>query len=598
MVGNSGNSIRLGRIRTAPADLGMNEAQRGRHLYVVGSTGVGKSKLLEHLVRQDIKAWPRTKSGLLLLDPHGSVYRNTINWLAAGGPAALERPVIPIDLTQDEWVIAYNLLKRRTTATAAVVVGAMMSAVLHVFGAASVWQTPLLSRWLQNTLRLLYDRQATLTELVPLLEDAAFRQHLIEATKDPMARRDWQRANRYTADKFEDQIGSTLNRLSAFIRSDLLEASFGQTNVSLDLREAMEKGSIILVNCSQARGKLTDVDCQLFATMMLSDLWTAAKERDKESDPKPFYVYVDEFQNFVTETIAKNLDQARGYGLHLTLAHQYPKQLKNEGKAGEKIYDSVMASASSKVVFRMEHMDDLDALTKWLYMRTLNPDKVQLELYSTKVIAHREETRIIETLSQTRGHGTGRGSSEDVGESTGHTESRRLPEDDNLARIYDNEWKNVAEQAGESTRRGASKMESEQESEGRTIAEVPMLVPVYGKERSSVTIESLDVQWFRRMQEVASQDDRECVARLVGMSAPLALRTFDVSAVKKDAKAVKAYLRQRYKKLKFAMPMPEAKRLMQERQAKFIQDVKDAGANTEPTTARRAVSHRLRDSKR
>jgi hypothetical protein len=126
----------------------MNAAQRGRHLYVVGSTGVGKSKLLEHLVRQDIKAWPQSRCGLLLLDPHGSVYRNTIEWLAAGGQAALKRPVIPIDLTQDEWVVAYNLLRRRKSASSSVVVGALMSAIMHVFGTDSARQTPLLARYM------------------------------------------------------------------------------------------------------------------------------------------------------------------------------------------------------------------------------------------------------------------------------------------------------------------------------------------------------------------------------------------------------------------------------------------------------------------
>jgi Helicase HerA, central domain len=237
-----GNAIRIGRVQNGPADLGMNPKQRGRHLYAVGSSGAGKSKLLEYLIRQDIKAWPQTKCGLLLLDPHGEVYWNTIKWLAAGGSAALKRPVVPIDLTQDQHVVAYNLLKRRTSATAAVVVGAMMSAIVHVFGADSLRATPLLGRWLQNTLRLLYDRQMTLVELVPLLEDEGFRDGLIQATTDAMARRDWQTVAHFSPEKFEEKIGSTLNRLSTFIRNDLLSASFGQTQTSLDLREAIEKG--------------------------------------------------------------------------------------------------------------------------------------------------------------------------------------------------------------------------------------------------------------------------------------------------------------------------------------------------------------------
>jgi hypothetical protein len=567
----------------------MNAAQRGRHLYVVGSTGVGKSKLLEHLVRQDIKAWPQSRCGLLLLDPHGSVYRNTIEWLAAGGQAALKRPVIPIDLTQDEWVVAYNLLRRRKSASSSVVVGALMSAIMHVFGTDSARQTPLLARWLENTLRLLYDRQAALTELILLLQDSTFRDSLIEATTDPMARRDWQNAALFSPEKFDDQIGSTLTRLQTFIRNELFEASFGQTETSLDLRRALDEGSIILVNCSQTGGKLSAEDCQLFATMMLSDLWTAAKEREKSDDPKPFYVYIDEFQNFVTETIAKNLDQARGYGLHLTLAHQYPKQLKNEGKAGEKIYDSVLANASSKIVFRMEHPEDLESLTKWLYIRTVNPDKVQLELFSTKVLGHREEMRIIETITETHSVATDTGMSEDVSASIRDRETRELPQHE--VEQYDRLMKDATGKVGLSLRKGMSSREAAAESDGKSLAEVPMLIPVMGQEKSSVTLEPLDVQWFRRMQEVASQDDREFVVRLVGMNAPISVRTHDVSGVRKDKKRVAGYLRRVYKKLDVAIPLLDAKRRVKERQAKLIQDAQDRVAD-EPTTARRRVRSR------
>ena len=569
----------------------MNADQRGRHLYVVGSTGVGKSKLLEHLVRQDIKAWPKSRCGLLLLDPHGSVYRNTIEWLAAGGRAALKRPVIPIDLTQDEWVVAYNPLRRRESARPSVVVGALVSAIVHVFGSNSTRRTPLMARWLQNTLRLLYDSQAALTELVLLLENSAFRNSLIEATSDPVARRDWQNAALFSPEKFDDQIGSTLNRLQAFIRNELFEASFGQTETSLDLRRALDEGSIILVNCSQTGGKVSEEDCQLFATLMLSDLWTAAKEREKADTPKPFYVYIDEFQNFVTETIAKNLDQARGYGLHLTLAHQYPKQLKNEGEAGVKIYDSVLANASSKIVFRMEHPEDLESLAKWLYIRTVNPDKVQLELFSTKVLGHREEIRIIETITETHSHASDSAMSEDVSASIRDRETRELPQHE--VEQYDRLMKDASGKVGLSFRKGMSSREASAESDGKSLAEVPMLIPLYGKEKSSVTLEPLDVQWFRRMQELASQDDREFVVRLVSMNSPLRVRTHDVSAVRKDKKRIAAYLRRVYSKLDVAMPLLDAMRCIKERQAKLIQDAEHK-AGEEPTTARRRVRSRSR----
>lgn len=99
---------------------------------------------------------------------------------------------------------------------------------------------------------------------------------------------------------------------------------FGQNGASLDLGKALEEGSIIIVNLSTEGAKLSEEDASLFATLLLSDLWTAAKERGKGTDRskvKPFYVYIDELQNFVTPTIAKNLDQASGFGLNLILAN-------------------------------------------------------------------------------------------------------------------------------------------------------------------------------------------------------------------------------------------------------------------------------------
>src|SRR6185436_10313877 len=128
-----------------------------------------------------------------------------------------------------------------------------------------------------------------------------------------------------------------------------------------------EKGHIILVNLSMEGARINEEDARLFATLLLADLWTAAKERGKPMQGKsrpPFYVYLDEFQRFVSPTIAQNLDEARGYGLHLTLAHQFPTQLLNAGPHGKQVYDSIEANARSKVVFSMEGEENLKPLAE------------------------------------------------------------------------------------------------------------------------------------------------------------------------------------------------------------------------------------------
>jgi type IV secretory pathway TraG/TraD family ATPase VirD4 len=138
------------------------------------------------------------------------------------------------------------------------------------------------------------------------------------------------------------------------LRNISLRAAFGQTEVSFDFGQALREGSIVLVSLATESGTVSQENASTFATLMLADLWTAAKERGKGSDPKPFYLYLDEFQRFVSPTIAENLDEARGFGLHLTLAHQYPSQLiEASPQYGQRLYESVMENARSKVVFSL-----------------------------------------------------------------------------------------------------------------------------------------------------------------------------------------------------------------------------------------------------
>src|SRR5947209_12675434 len=117
----NGNTIRLGKIRGRGRTLALPPDGRSVHLHICGGSGVGKSKLVEHLVRQDIVAWPERRCGLLLLDPHNSVYLNLLDWLAKNGTAALKRPIVLIDPSRDDQIVAYNVLRRRDTAARSVV---------------------------------------------------------------------------------------------------------------------------------------------------------------------------------------------------------------------------------------------------------------------------------------------------------------------------------------------------------------------------------------------------------------------------------------------------------------------------------------------
>ena len=572
-----GNDLILGKLPGRDRNLVLSRTERDKHLYVCGGTGTGKSKFLENLIRQDIRNWPKSKSGVLVLDPHGNLYDSLINWLAWTG---FDRPIIPIDLRQDDWVVSYNLLRQRQSADPAVLVDNLTDAMAYVWGQGGTNQTPLFARWAGNVLRALYEKKLTLVEAEHLVDRVAkqVRYAMTMDLQDKPSRQDWEFADTLTPKDFEAQIGSTVNRLQRFIRNQTMRCMFGQPDVSLDFGRALEEGSIILVSLATERAKVSKENSELFATLLLSDLWTAAQERGKRDNIKPFYVYLDEFQRFVTPTISDNLDEARGFGLHLTMAHQFPNQLLDRGDNGKRVYNSIMENASSKVVFRLTHDENLKAMAQWLFMGVMNPDEVKLQLYSRKVIDYREEMRTIygSGSSSSRGASTQYGSASGVGiGGTDMFDGGRNPIPASRSR---SEFSSASQSGGESW--------SESDSESQTT--VPMLVPVFGEELSHVQFRSLEEQLFRAMAVLCDQQQRQGVARVVGMSAPVSILTPEVEKKPGSAKRTKAFLEKCYAKLPFARTSDEVKKSMSERSSNFVENL-FREVMDEPKTAKRKI---------
>jgi Type IV secretion-system coupling protein DNA-binding domain len=567
-----GNDLTLGRMAGRDAAISFPRTHRDKHLYICGSTGTGKSKLLEHLIRQDIVAWRKSKCGVMVLDPHGTLYDNLVEWLAWN---KIERPIIPIDLRRDDWVVSYNVLRQRT-ADPAVLVDNFTDAMAYVWGQGGTDRTPLFARWAGNVLRALYEKKLTLVEAQYLVDRVAkqVRYALTSDLKEKLDRQDWEFADTLNAKDFEAQIGSTVNRLQRFIRNQTMRNMFGQPSVSLDLGKAIEDGAIILVSLATERAKVSKENAELFATLLLSDLWTAAQERGKRDGVKPFYVYLDEFQRFITPTISDNLDEARGFGLHLTMAHQFPNQLLDRGENGRRVYNSIMENASSKIVFRLSHEDNLKAMAQWLFMGSMDPDKVKHELWSTKVMEYREEMRT--SRSTSRSKSTGRG------DFAGNTATRS-----NSGVIYDdqkedpNAWNESNADSG-----GTSSTWTDSESEGET--ESSILIPVMGKELAHVQFQTLEEQLFRAMAVLFDQQERYCVTRLVGMPTPVSLRTPDVRRPPPAKEITERYLTKCYEKLPFALRVAQAEQQIKNREQEFANGLFEA--NEEPTTARRKVA--------
>lgn len=468
---------------------------------------------------------------------------------------------MPIDLRQDDWVVSYNLLRQRKT-DPAVLIDSITDAMAYVWGQGGTDQTPLFARWVSNVIRPLYEKNLTLVESELLIDRVAkqMRYVLTADLKDKSARQDWQFANTLSPRDFEAQIGSTVNRLQRFIKNQTMRAMFGTADVSLDLGAALEEGKIIIVSLATERAKVSKENAELFATLLLSDLWTAAQERGKRDGIKPFYVYLDEFQRFVTPTIADNLDEARGYGLHLTMAHQFPNQLLDRGDNGRRVYNSIMENASSKVVFRLTHEDNLQAMAKWLFMGVMNPDEIKHELYSRKVMEYREELKEVRSLGRSSGSSHGRQSGASAGAGFGGT--RSFPGDDTTV-----DPQSVSESESEFSAISDSESESWSESTSESVSYVPTIVPVLGKELSHVQFRSLEEQLFRSMAVLFDQKQRFGVARLVGMNAPVSLHTPTVATTPGTPERVKNYIKLCCEKLPFALPAAEAQKRLAARAA-------------------------------
>jgi len=564
----------------APPLLVMPGESRDKHLYVVGATGAGKSMFLEGLVQQDILNQRRTGSAIVLLDPHGSLYDGIIQWLARSG---LDRKVVPIDLRQHEWVVGYNAIRRREGSSPSVVVDAFVRTMAHAWGAAGTDQTPLLARWITNLIAVLYEKGLTLPQAFHLLSDHEIRANLTCQLADPWVARDWAMAAGLNLKDFEQQVSSTVNRLRRFVGADQFRLMLGQPEVSLDLRRALDEGWIILISLATEGGKVSRQDADLFGSMFLTDLWTAAQERGKRRDLRPCRVYVDEFQSFISPTIAENLDQSRGFGLSWTMAHQFPMQLLDRGDYGKQLWHSVVENASSKVVFRMSHEENLRPLAQWLFTGTFNPDEIKHILYSTKVMAYREEVRESVTHGTTRSAGgssstshsrsdsTSSGNSASTGEGDSYGEPEGIFDGTRGHRLSESSGENESSSSSTSESTTSSETKSWSESESHSVTTSTMLIPQMGREVSHVQFRSLEEQLFRSMAALFCQPQRQAVVRLLGMRAPVTIQTLPIRPQFVRPALVAAYVARLYAKWDFCLPRQKAIQAIAEHDKLFLQ---------------------------
>lgn len=327
----------------------IGQADRLRHLYIIGKSGVGKTEFLKQMMKQDIEAG----RGICAIDPHGDLAREAIALVPKSraddviyfSPADVERPM---GLNMLEWDPKYPEQKT-------FVVNEMLKIFDKLYDLKATGG-PMFEYYMRNALLLIMDHPesgSTLLEVPRVLADERYRAYKLSKCSNQAVRDFWikeaQKAGGESS--LANMVPYIASKLAPFITNDLMRAIVGQQKSSFNIREAMDQKKILLLDLS--KGKLGDLNAYLIGMVLVGKILNAALSRQDmdRSARQDFFLYIDEFQNFITDSIATILSEARKYGLGLIIAHQYIGQLVKNNDTS--IRDSIFGNAGTITAFRV-----------------------------------------------------------------------------------------------------------------------------------------------------------------------------------------------------------------------------------------------------
>ncbi len=304
---------------------GLKRIDRRRHLYVVGKTGSGKSKLLELLLISDI----HSGQGCCLIDPHGDLAQEIMKFI----PKNRINDVVYVDPTDKNFPVGFNPLEPVDDHEVRQQLSTFFIAIFKKLFAAT-WNARMEHLIRYITLALLETPDSNILGISRILSDTTFRQRVVQQIKDPVVKSFW--TNEYTPSDPQlsaQAIVPILNKVGQFVSNPVVRNIVGQRKNVLDFEKFMNEGKIVIINLS--KGKLGEENTALLGSMFITKIQQAALGRAKmpESERRDFYFYVDEFQNFATDAFSSILSEARKYHLDLTIAHQYIAQLPEDVRA-------------------------------------------------------------------------------------------------------------------------------------------------------------------------------------------------------------------------------------------------------------------------
>lgn len=317
---------------------GIKAKDRRRHMYIIGQTGTGKTTIMENMAIADIK----NGSGIGIIDPHGEFADLMLDYI----PDERIKDVVYFNPSDLNWPISFNVMEDATPESRHLISSGLMAVFKKIW--PDVWSARM-EYILNNTLLALLEYpDTTLLSINRMLSDKNYRQVVVDYVKDPMVRSFWVNEFANYNEKYQTEaVAAIQNKIGQFISNPLIRNIIGQTHSKINLREIIDNGKILIVNLS--KGLIGEDNSALLGAILITELQLAAMSRVNmpEAERPDFYLYVDEFQNFSTDSFANILSEARKYHLNLIMAHQYVAQL------NDTVRDAIIGNVGTMVLYRL-----------------------------------------------------------------------------------------------------------------------------------------------------------------------------------------------------------------------------------------------------
>jgi hypothetical protein len=328
-----------------------SEEDRSRHFYIIGQTGTGKSTVMREMIRQDIE----NGKGVGVIDPHGDLIEDTL----ANIPEDRIEDVVLFEPFDRERPCGLNMLEWETPEQRDFAISEMIMIFNQLFDQSMIG--PMFEYYMRNAMAALSadkDDIGTIVEIPRMFTDDEFMKRKVSKVSDHIVRDFWLKEwSQTTGQTKSDMLGYVVSKIGRFVADETMRNIIGQQRSGFDLDKIMSEKKIFLANLS--KGLTGELNSSLLGMILVSKMQISALRRARipEEERVPFYLYVDEFQNFTTESIAVILSEARKYKLNLILAHQYMPQLKDE------IKNAVIGNVGNMISYRIG-VDDAEFLER------------------------------------------------------------------------------------------------------------------------------------------------------------------------------------------------------------------------------------------